>query len=279
MTLTTSLALLASLFAAQAPGEVTPKEKEERLALMKESVAGYEITRSDDRAASIRVMPEPAFRIGKQGVGDLTDGAIFLWTDEVGRPEAAMQMFLLKSRDDPQGTWLHEFTSLSTRPIVAVDSGVTKWRPARAGLVFLKLDGAPKPATTPTQRLRQMRDLAGGFRGEDNFGDRGWRKVRMLTTPIARYGQPGRTPEDGALFAFVEGTDPEVFLFIEARPGAGGLEWQYALAPMTCYALKVERDGREVWTLPRRDSGDPSLPFFDMRYEPRPSSTSTAAKR
>ena len=45
------------------------------------------------------------------------------------------------------------------------------------------------------------------------------RVLRLLTTPVARYGKAGGVVEDGALFAFVEGTDPEVFLFLEVREG------------------------------------------------------------
>ncbi len=67
-----------------------------------------------------------------------------------------------------------------------------------------------------------------------------------------------------ALFAFVLGTDPEVFLFLEARPGKEGLEWQYALAPMTVFAVKGSYRGKAVWELPNRHpSYDPSKPFFD----------------
>lgn len=271
MTNTMVLTLVAASITglAEIPGEVTRKEQADRLVLMKKSVSDYVITRSDDKRAVITVLPEPSFRIGKQGMGDLVDGAIFLWADDVGRPEAAMQMFLLVNAGAPDGVWLHEFTSLSTRPLTAVDRSATKWRPSEPGLVFKPLEGAPKPATNPVQRLRQMRALAGAFRAQDDFGDRGWLVVRMLTTPIARYGKAGGTPEDGALFAFVTGTDPEVFLFIEARPGPNGLEWHWAMAPMTCYALKVERDGKPIWSIPRRNSEDPTKPFYDMVYKPQ----------
>jgi hypothetical protein len=74
---------------------------------------------------------------------------------------------------------------------------------------------------------------------------------------------------DGALFAFVLGTDPEVFLFLEARSGRESLEWQYALAPMTIYAVKASYRGNAVWELPNRiPSWEPSKPFFSKAYEP-----------
>ena len=74
----------------------------------------------------------------------------------------------------------------------------------------------------------------------------------MLPTPIARYGEPKAEVVDGAVFAFVIGTDPEAFLFLEARTGEHGPEWRYALAPMTVYALKGTYRGKAVWELPDR---------------------------
>lgn len=266
-----SVLLLALALPAQvaAPGEAARDGSAARLDFMKASVKGYAMTRPDDPSAPIRVLPEPAFKIGKQP-GEFADGAIFLWADEVGRPEAAAQVFLLKTRTEPEGFWLHEFTSLSTHPLVASERGATRWRPAQPGVTFRPLPDAPRPGASPALRLRQMRAIAGGFKAEDDFGDRGWQVVRLLTTPISRYGKAGGTPEDGALFAFVigTGTDPEVFLFIEDRLTPEGPAWQYALAPMTCFALKVRRDGQTVWTLPRRDTEDPSRTFHDLRYKP-----------
>ncbi len=97
-----------------------------------------------------------------------------------------------------------------------------------------------------------MRTLAGGFRATDDFGGRGWSELRLLPTAISRYGESGTRILDGALFAFVYGTDPEVFLFLEARSGKDGPEWQYALAPMTIFAVKGSYRGKAVWELPNR---------------------------
>jgi hypothetical protein len=114
-----------------------------------------------------------------------------------------------------------------------------------------------------------MRLLAADFRASDDFGGKGWTELRLLPTPIARYGESGSNLVDGALFAFVLGTDPEVFLFIEARSGAQGPEWQYALAPMTIFAVKASYQGKAVWELPNRGPAtDPDKPFFVTVYLP-----------
>jgi hypothetical protein len=240
----------------------------QRLKFMKDSVAAYELTRKGDDAMVLKLQPDPAFRLGKQGDGVVLEGAIFLWADEVGRPGAAAQVFLVQSAGRPDGEWRHEFTSLSTGPFMALQADKPRWLPMVPGVAFQPIPGAPKPADSGPARLRQMHNLAAEFRAEDDFWGRGWTALRLLPTPISRYGKAGGTLEDGALFAFVLGTDPEAFLFIEARPVANGLEWQYAFAPMTCWALKAEHKGRPVWSLPSRTFTTLVQTFYSRVYQP-----------
>jgi hypothetical protein len=267
MTISTFALVLA--LAGQAPGPASPANAAaNRLELMKDSVKHYEITRNDDRAAPIKLQGEPAFRLGRQGDGGILEGAIFLWNDDVGRPEAAAQVFLHRRPESPDGEWHHEFTSLSTRPFETTQNGARRWWPTTPGVEFKPVPNAPKPGATPAQRLRQMRAMSEEFHVEDDFGEKGWEVLRRLPTPIARYGKADGTPEDGALFAFVEGTDPEAFLFLEVRKANGAAEWHYAFAPMSCWPLKAEHKGKPVWSLPVRYTGDPSKTFFDCTYRP-----------
>lgn len=283
MTLT-QLSFLVALV-AQAPSREAAARSEgaARLELMKASARSYTVAAGRDREKTLKLRPEPAFRLGNQGDGILLEGAIFLWTDEVGRPAAAAQIFLIKITGPPESEWRHEFTALSTEPLTASQGATPRWQPAEAGVHFEPIPKAPRPAEKPRDRLRQMRDLAAEFRAEDNFWDRGWTALRLLPTPVSRYGKPGAAPEDGALFAFVLATDPETFLFIEARQGARGLEWQYAFAPMTCWALRAAHKGQPVWNMPLRSTDDPSKPFFDRTdqtsVERGSSPTGTAAPR
>jgi hypothetical protein len=264
--LTNAIVVLALIGQAPNANQRARDEGAERLEFMKSSVKIYEFTRGT-RASPLHLQAEPAFRLGSQGNGVL-EGAIFFWNDDVGRPEAAAQVFLHRRGDAPDGIWLHEFTSLSPETIVAEQDRHPRWSPQTPGVEFRAIPDAPKPAATLAQRLRQMRALAQDFKAKDDFGETGWIDLRMLTTPIARYGKPETPLLDGALFAFVVGTDPEVFLFVEARPGRQGPEWQYALAPMTCWPVKASRKGEAVWELPRRSTEDSSKPFFCRTYVP-----------
>jgi hypothetical protein len=237
-------------------------EGAERLEFMKESAQRFDVTRYGGRAA-LRLRPEPAFRLGDQFTGVL-EGAIFFWIDEDSRPEAAVQVFKVRYEGAPLGVWIHSFSSLSPGTFAAVRGGRTVWNPATPGVEFRSVAGAPAPAGSAAQRARQMRALAREFRAEDDFRKDGWQALRLLPTPIARYGRPGSRVRDGALFAFVLGTDPEVFLFLEDRPGDRGEQWQYALAPMTVFAVKASYQGGAIWELPdRKPAKDPARPFFD----------------
>jgi hypothetical protein len=238
-----------------------------RLAYMKDSVASYNIRRAEAGSQPFRFRADPIFRMDNP-VSGTREGAIFLWTDaETGRPEAAIQVFRTST-----GFWMHEWTSLAIGPIVAEVGEDPKWRPSKPGLEFKPLSDAPTPAPTPEARLRQLRALAEGFSASDNFRGNGWSQLRLLPKPWLRYGKAGSAVEDGALFAQVLGTDPEVFLVIESRKNpAGGLRWEYALAPMSSFELKVSLKGNEVWTVPwRKSAKDPGDPFFDMQYSREP---------
>ena len=268
-----NLVLVAAMITGQAPDRDAATKADrspsaERLEFMKTSVTSYQFEDKADPGRTMELRPEPAFRLGKQGDGVVLEGAIFLWADAVGRPEAAAQVFLIQSAAKAEGEWLHEFTSLSTSPFAASQGGKPRWMPMVAGVLFQPIPGAPKPAETAAQRLRQLRALAGEFRAHDNFWNRGWQPLRLLPTPIARYGKSGATPEDGALFAFALGTDPEAFLFIEDRLGPNGPEWQYAWAPMTCWGLKAEHKDRPVWELGFRNTGNMFRTFYSRPYQP-----------
>jgi hypothetical protein len=238
------------------------KDAGERLAYMKDSVTPYRIHRTAAGSPAFRLIAEPIFRLDNP-VTQVKDSAIFLWTDvETGRPEATIQMFRA-----PTGYWVHDWTSLSASPIVAEVGALVKWRP-KPGLDFHPVPDAPAPAATPQARLRQLRALAEEFSATDDFLGGGWTQLRLLPKPWLRYGKAGSGVEDGALFAFAIGTDPEVFLMIESRPNpAGGRRWEYALAPMTSFEVRASWKGNPVWTLPwRRLAKDPTDSFYDMYY-------------
>jgi hypothetical protein len=249
-------------------GQVPPTgdgkdEREARLEYMKTSLASYDVRSTEGEKVSYRLQSEPILRFTNP-VGVTVDGAIFLWLGEDGRPEAAVQAFLMRN-----GLWGHDFTSLSKAPLVARTSSGPSWSP-RQGIEFKPVPGAPRPADSADQRLRQMKELVEGFAVSDDFRSNGWQALRPMPKPFARYGKPGTSTVDGGLFCFALGTDPEAFLMLEAHAGKDGTEWQYAFAPQTMYALKASWKGTEAWTSPLRGSAGPNETFYNTVLRSNP---------
>ncbi len=251
-----TIAILAALIGQ-------PAKVDTRLEFMKAEAAAYHLVKEANRAAPLKFREEPVFRLGKQPADDVEDGAIFFWLAENGRPAASLQIFLVKNATAPNGMWAHEFNSLSTDSLIGTRRGLPSWSPSRPGLEYHRLDDAPKPAATAAIRARQMRAIMQDFHATDYFKDKTWSVLRLLPTPVARYGEAGSAVIDGALFVFAIGTDPEVCVFLEVRQGNAGPEWLYAMGPMTCFSVKGMYKNKEVWDLPRRrPDGNPKAPYY-----------------
>jgi hypothetical protein len=227
--------------AAPAPDGEEGDRSAARLEFMKASVAAYEIHGADDPKVEYRLRPEPVLRY-TNAVGRSRDGTVFLWVDDLGRPEVAAQASLNR-----RGLWVHELSSLANGPLTARSAGQPDWSPARAGVEMKPIPGAPRPPETAEQRMRQMRDLTREFAVQDDFQRESWQELRLLSKPFARYGKPASAVLDGALFCYVLTTDPEAYLMLEARPGKDGPEWQYGFAPSTAYPLRASWKETTVW--------------------------------
>jgi hypothetical protein len=236
----------------------TPADANARLQFMKKHMESHDTRVLGGRETKLHLLDEPVLRFTNP-VGGSRDGAMFLWLDEADRPAVASQLLWT-----PEKIWMQELSSLSTSPLLARSAGGDVWNPTKAGVAFKRVPDAPEPAETAERRLRQMRDLVQGFSAEHFYRGQVWNKLRMLTTPFARYGKPGSNTLDGALYCFAHGTDPEVLLMLECRSSKSGPEWQYAFAPMTTFAVNAFWKGKEVWSLPARYDGraqDPSSAF------------------
>jgi hypothetical protein len=109
------------------------------------------------------------------------------------------------------------------------------------GLTMRPLPGAGQPALTPAARLGQMRQFTRRFKVSESYQGITV-ECRLLAQPIDRYQSEDGTIVDGALFAFANGTNPEIGLFIEASKAG----WSYGLARLCAAESKVELDGKEV---------------------------------
>jgi hypothetical protein len=138
------------------------------------------------------------------------------------------------------------------------NGGTVRWAPAAAAADFRPLPGAPKAAGAAVNRLVQMKALAARFSAADDFrarvGDRETNRyqLRLLSTPVYRYADAKLGVNDGAVFVFVHGTDPELFVLLEHRGDGDRAAWYYSLVPMTCWAVTAQLDRVECWSVPER---------------------------
>jgi hypothetical protein len=259
-----SLILTLGLLGQERPparGPEIAKESAARLEFMKKSVAVHTLKPAGDPNVTYRLLAEPAIRF-TNSVGTVTDGTIFFWLDADDHPVAAVQVYRVNS-----GSWRQAFSSLSTVPLTAG----SVWNPRRSGVDFKPVPGAAVPAGTPEQRMRQMREILTGFKAELNFPPKTWNSLRPLTTPLLRYGKSASELVDGAVFAFVLTTDPEVYLLLEVRRGKNRLEWQYAFAPEANSPIRCTWKGKDAWSFDFEAAGnESSAPYYDWGFAQDP---------
>jgi hypothetical protein len=189
-----------------------------------------------------RLVPQPLLKWSNPIRGSLY-GQVYIWTQK-GRPEV-VGSFLEWFR--PIQSKEIELHSLSLGPLVAERPDHLDWTTPGAGVVLRPIPGAPVPAATPAQRLRQIRELANGFTARQISHDGVEYEMRLLQQPIYRYQGTEGDLIDGALFVFVHAGDPEIFLQIEARQVGGAAAWQFALARFNSVFLAVRHKGCEIW--------------------------------
>lgn len=176
--------------------------------------------------------------------GRKAHGEFFVWTDR-GRPAAVLSLYRYTGPDGVVHEH-HEWSSLALESLTA--DGPKRWSPAQPGIELKAVPEAAAPADTPVRRLRQMRDLAARFSATKTTREgQTTRDLRLLPQPAYRYESADATVLDGALFAFVEATDPEILLVIESRATGSKQAWHFALARMNSVRLEAALDDRPVW--------------------------------
>lgn len=68
-----------------------------------------------------------------------------------------------------------------------------------------------------------------------------------MNQPLVR-DEPKTGPvQDGAIFAFAIGTDPEALLILESRKSGDSFRWEYAFARFHFLTLSAQLNGNEIW--------------------------------
>lgn len=204
-------------------------------------------------------------------------GHTYVWLRQ-GRPAAVGCMYRYF---DPYKSFCGELVALTGTKLVAKQDGKVIWEP-NAEWKWHPLPGAAAPAAGAAERLIQLRAIANEFKVElldkrNNIkGDE--QTPRLLTTPIQRYDTEKAKTFDGALFAFVLGTDPELLLLIECDLSVKKPEWRFGVGRLNRDQVKLRRKGEVVWEGPAIEGGyenETTAPyrFFGLalaRKEPKP---------
>jgi hypothetical protein len=227
------------------PPEPANRENiEAALKLTRASADEYEFKVGDDEKP-LELVREPVLRWSNPDRGEV-HGNVFVWT-RGGRPLMVGSLFKWFT---PWTHMTHEFQSLAEGPFVAKFHGKEVWKTDEAGLKFADLAGAPVPAGDEARMQLQMRQLARDFSGDKREKeDAAPTVLRLLPQPVYRYSAPKESILAGGLFTLVHGTDPEIWILIEARgKDAKSARWQFAAARMNNVVMNLKRKGETIWT-------------------------------
>ena len=209
----------------------------------KATAVKYQLKNENDEPLKMEKAGESLLRWTNPLTVSKNHGELFLWTDR-GRPTAVLSMYEY-STDTGNVHEHHEWISLALGPFRA--TGPREWSPITAGIELRHVPDAPTPADTPIRRLGQIRELAVEFTAEKTSRQGIKRPIRLMVQPLFRYDTGDPDVIDGALYTFVEGTDPDVFLCLEARLFEGKPAWYYGLTRVVRLRLAVSHKGREIW--------------------------------
>ena len=201
----------------------------------------YQFAFTDGDGRPFELLSE-AIQVWTNPVTGSIRGRVYLWTHG-GVPQVIVSIYKFDEK-----TWIaSEFHALARDPFTGKSSTGEEWR-LKSPLEFETVSGASAPSNARETRLRQMRSIARQFSAERLDRDGTTWNLRLLSQPLYRYPEDAATEQDGAIFAFVQGTNPDVILVIETQTRGGVSTWQYALARMHRYQLNVRLGGTPLRT-------------------------------
>lgn len=208
-------------------------------------LAAFELSLAIEPPEKLMLSGAPVLRWSNP-IRNVDDAAVFIWSSKE-RPEA---LSTVMSYRDAQGNLrrAYEFLSLSQDGLAAVHKGVLVWRPNQAGVRWRTLPDAPSPGDMATERRRQMHRLASEFQVAVQSDENRY-ELRLLSQPLFRYQNAQADIRDGALFAFVEGVDPEMILVLECSSKKP--VWRFGTGRLTRWAIQVRHHGNVVSDFPQ----------------------------
>lgn len=238
------LVLLVSLASAQEEAEA-----KKRLEIMQSALGNLHLESSAPLPKTALMLgKEPLLRYSDPTRGGSKEAATNVLLDagvwrlgSQGRPTALVTVELYRA-PDASHVLAFEFLSLAdAKYSLKHKTEKIGWQPASSALKLADLPDAPSPAATAAGRLTQMRQMARRFAAKELINKEPI-ECRLMSQPIDRYESDDEKISDGAIFAFANGTNPEVGVVFESD----GARWRYGTLRLTAGEVSVTLDGRQV---------------------------------
>ncbi len=203
-----------------------------------------EMRLADDSQRAVERIDHALLVFGDSARGN-TNGTLWAY-GKPGRPLAFIELFKGAGEN---ASWCHAVTLTGTHRVVMKTPLGNPWQPAAIQIEPAAMSNASRPDEKEIVRLRQLKDLARRFTAHEFWDpDNSRFELRLLVKPVHRYRDPATKIQDGATFAFANGTNPEVLVLIEAVGNdLNSARWQYSLARLGSAEIHVALDGNEVW--------------------------------
>ncbi len=222
------------------------------------------LNKGDGEAAELRA--EPVMRYSDQP-RFIADATLWVWSLR-GRPVAIQKVEVNDTTATP--LWTVCFAALSEELVEAKWPFGQTFKTTKPGCVFEAIPSADPPAEKAAVRTLQMRALSRRFSGSVYSSVQNSNiPMRLLPKPVYEYSDPETTLPLGAIFGLADnGTNPAVFVVIEARPNKDGtLAWHHAHSRMTADIGKMSFDETTIWEFkPVNVPNDPSTNFDNWMY-------------
>lgn len=241
-----ALCLLAAAAACgqEAPAKSQPDDAaKHRLELMLGALADCRLASKGISADGLAIVKSPLLRYHDptRGMNEGTEGLMdaCLWRiGQSGRPTALVTLEIY-GKGPGRAILSYEFLSLTPLPLDLSSPRGPTWAPSSTPLVMKPFSKAPPPADSARARLIQMRQLARRFSVQEELPGNNKIDCRLLAQPIDRYAGGPETLLDGAIFAFANGTNPELGLLLECSEK----DWTYGIVRLSSAALQAKLDG------------------------------------
>lgn len=197
-------------------------------------------------------------------------GDTYIWTHD-GCARAIISIFGIGA---PKNLFSAECQSLAEGALTMRRNDVVKWSPTKPGIEFKPVKGVRAPASAAPSRLVQMNAIARRFRAEfaPHTAPGEFTQLRLLSKPLFRYDSTNSEVVDGAVYGFVDATDPEMLLVVEARRDGEDVSWFFAPARSRHDHLRLYLNGAIVWDVPRlappwENIRKPDKTYFNLQLQ------------